>query len=336
MERFENTMPGALAGTVLAVGEILWDLLPTGPRLGGAMANFALGCAQLGLASRLISCVGEDERGDEALASLEATRAGGGVRFFDTALIQRTPSAPTGVVDVVFGADGRPAYDIALPAAWDHLKLTAEALAASAGARAICFGTLAQRSEPSRATLRQLVTATPDSCLRVFDANVRAPFLSEEVLRWSLAHATAAKISDEELDVVSGASGGAGFAPEVGGAAAVPSAEACGRALLAAYPNLQVLAVTMGPHGSLLLTRDQADYHKGFPIAVKDTVGAGDAFTAGFVHAWLAGAPLRAVNEVGNLCGSFVASQEGATPVFPTALLEKVAVALHGAGQRHA
>ena len=100
--------------------------------------------------------------------------------------------------------------------------------------------------------------------------------------------------------------------------------------MLAAYPNLQVLAVTMGPHGSLLLTREGSDYHKGFPVAVKDTVGAGDAYTAGFVHAWLAGAELRAVNEVGNLCGSFVASQEGATPVFPRAMLERVTAALGG------
>ncbi len=325
MERPESTMPATAGRTVLAAGEILWDLLPTGPRLGGAMANFALGCARLGRASRLISCVGQDERGDEALNSLQATRTGGGVTLFDTALIQRSPSVPTGVVNVIFGADGRPVYEIATPAAWDCIELTAEAMAAGANARAICFGTLAQRAETSRATLRDLVTSTPDDCLRVLDANVRTPFFSEEVLRWSLEHATAAKISDEELDVVSRASGGNGFAGEAGDLAAVPSVQACGRELLAAYPNLQVLAVTMGPHGSLLLTREDSDYHKGFPVAVKDTVGAGDAFTAGFVHAWLAGGELRAVNEVGNLCGSFVASQHGATPVFPAVLLERIA-----------
>lgn len=328
MERFESTVPHASTQAVLAVGEILWDLLPSGPRLGGAMANFALGCARLGRPSRLISCVGQDERGDEALQSLQATRASGGVTTFDTALIQRASSVPTGVVNVVLGADGRPLYEIAMPAAWDRIELTAQALAAARDAQAICFGTLAQRSEPSRTTLHQLVTSTPASCLRMLDANVRAPFFSEEVLRWSLEHATAAKISDEELDVVSRASGGAGFSGEAGGLDAVPSVKACGRALLAAYPNLGVLAVTMGPHGSLLLTREQSDYHKGFPIVVKDTVGAGDAFTAGFVHAWLAGASLRAVNEAGNLCGSFVASQDGATPVFPAALLAKVEAAL--------
>ena len=329
MERAKTTaLANAATGPVLAVGEILWDLLPAGPRLGGAMANFSLGCARLGRASRLISCVGDDARGAGALASLAAAREAEGAASFDTGLIQKTSSAPTGVVDVVLGADGRPAYEIALPAAWDRIQLTGAALAASEGAGAICFGTLAQRAEPSRSTLRELVTATPAGCLRVFDANVRAPFFSEEVLRWSLEHATAAKISDEEMDVVSRASGGLGFGGELGATAAV---EACGRALLAAYPNLQVLAVTMGPHGSLLLTREAFDYHPGFPIAVKDTVGAGDAFTAGFVHGWLAGAPLRAVNEVGNLCGSFVASQDGATPVFPAVLLERVAAALQEA-----
>lgn len=322
MEQFKSTA----AGPVLAVGEILWDLLPSGARLGGAMANLALGCARLGRASRLISCVGQDERGAKALASLKATQEAGGVVQFDTALIQRTPNAPTGVVDVILGADGRPMYEIAMPAAWDQIQLTEELLEASKGAKAICFGTLAQRAEPSRTTLRKLVTATPGDCLRVFDANVRAPFFSEEVLRWSLEHATAAKISDEELDVVSRASGGPGF--DAGAGTAVVSAEACGQALLATYPNLQVMAVTMGPLGSLLLTREASDYHPGFPITVKDTVGAGDAFTAGFVHAWMAGAPLRAVNEIGNLCGSFVAGQEGATPVFPPSLLEKAAAVL--------
>lgn len=319
---------------MLAVGEILWDLLPSGPRLGGAMANFALGCARLGRASKLISCVGQDSRGDEALAALETTRQSGGVTMFDTSLIQQTPEVATGVVDVVLGADGRPMYEIAMPAAWDHIELTAAARAASAGAGAICFGTLAQRSKLSRSTLRALVAATPDDCLRVLDVNVRAPFFSEEVLRWSLENATAAKISDEELDMVSRTSGGPGFPGEadpVSETAMVSAVEICGRALLTAYPRLRVLAVTMGPHGSALLTREQTDFHPGFPIMVRDTVGAGDAFTAGFVHAWLAGAPLRAVNEVGNLCGSFVASQDGATPVFPAALLEKVSTAL-GAG----
>ncbi len=319
----------AAAGQVLAVGELLWDLLPSGPRLGGAMANLALGCARLGRAARLITCVGDDERGSEALLALQAVRLTGSLGApsgsFDTSLIQIKPGVPTGVVDVAMGPDGRPGYNIAKPAAWDDIELTAAALAAAAGAAAICFGTLAQRAEPSRATLRRLVLATPEGCLRVLDTNIRPPYVSDEVVRWSLGHATVAKISEEELDTVSRAGGGQGVAIPATGDSAFAAIERCGRAVLAAYPNLHLLAITMGPDGSLLLTPEKTHYHPGFPAAVADTVGAGDAFTAGLVHAWLGGAPLAAVNEVGNLCGSFVASRQGATPVFPSDLLHRIA-----------
>ncbi len=256
---------------------------------------------------------------------LESARTAGGEAPLDMALIQRAPGVPTGVVDVILGRDGRPLYEIAMPAAWDAIELTVEAQAASAAAQAICFGTLAQRAEPSRSTVRALVEGTPRQCLRVLDVNVRAPFFSEEVLRWSMEHATAAKISDEELDTVSRASHGPGCPGEFEGAATSGAVEMCGRALLEKYPNLRVLAITMGSHGSLLLTREEVDYHKGFAVAVQDTVGAGDAFTAGFVHAWLSGGSLQASNEVGNLCGSFVASEKGAMPAFPPALLQRVA-----------
>ena len=135
-----------------------------------------------------------------------------------------------------------------------------------------------------------------------------------------MAHADLVKISEEELDLVAQALAVDGLAGQD-----LPAIEACGRRLLAANPALAALAITMGPRGSLLLTAEDANYHPGFPIEVADTVGAGDAYTAGLVHAWLAGGSLRQVNLVGNLCGSYVASQRGATPVFSADLLEKVA-----------
>ena len=314
---------------IVAVGEILWDLLPAGPRLGGAMANFATGCARLGRAAALVSRLGADPWGNQARAVLEATQRGGAT-LLDTSLLQADPEVPTGLVEVIVKADGQPSYAIAMPAAWDFIEATPAALRGARAADALCFGTLCQRSEVSRATIRALIASAPSSCLRVLDVNVRAPFFSDEVARWSMAHATLAKISEEEMHILAGAAGVEGLR-HLSTEADLHEIEQCGRRLLAAYGNLHLLAVTMGARGSLLLTTQDAHYHPGHRIEVVDTVGAGDAFTAGLVHAWLAGATLAQCNAVGNLCGSFVAGQAGATPVFPASLLHQVETALRDA-----
>ena len=307
---------------MVAVGEILWDLLPSGPRLGGTTANFAIGCARLGRPSALISSLGADDWGERARAEL-ADRQRDGAEILETGLIQTAVGVPTGIVDVTVRADGQPVYRIASPAAWDRIEATAEAEAAVRGAGAVCFGTLCQRNPMSRAAIRRLVGDAGAGCLRVLDVNVRAPFFSEEVARWSMAHADLVKISEEELEEVARAVGSTGLRGDGLGAI-----EACGRGLLATLPGLQVLAITMGPRGSLLLTPEDADYHPGFVIDVVDTVGAGDAFTAGLVHAWLAGGSLAQVNTIGNLCGSYVAGHRGATPVFSAEMLGRVRTAL--------
>ena len=249
-----------------------------------------------------------------------------GAELLDTSLIQTADGVPTGVVEVTVRPDGQPVYSIASPAAWDRIQATPAAESAIRNAQAVCFGTLCQRDPVSRAAIRALVAGAGPGCLRVLDVNVRAPFFSDEVARWSIAHADLVKISEEELDLVAHALGIAGLAAET-----LAEIEACGRRLLAANPALAALSITMGPRGSLLLTAKDADYHPGFPIEVADTVGAGDAYTAGLVHAWLAGGSLRQVNLVGNLCGSYVASHRGATPFFSKDLLEKVTETLEPA-----
>ena len=308
------------------MGEILWDLLPAGPRLGGTTANFAIGCARLGRGASLISSLGADSWGERAREVLSGIQQDGAA-LLNTSFIQTAVETPTGVVEVTLGADGQPRYSIAMPAAWDEIRVTPGSLAEVAEAQAICFGTLCQRSATSRDAIRVLLGATAPDCLRVLDVNVRAPFFSDEVARWSLANCTLAKVSEEELGDVSRAVGAIG--PGIGhGEPSLAEIERCGRGLLERHPQLELMAITMGARGSLLLTPDEVHYHPGFSIAVVDTVGAGDAFTAGLVFAWLAGAELAAVNEVGNLCGSFVASRPGATPPFPGELLRNVQAAL--------
>lgn len=322
MSRMGSTGPGG----VLAAGELLWDLLPSGPRLGGAAANFTLGSARLGRNTALITCVGADDLGDRARQTLAERQQNPVPLPFRTDLIQTAHKTPTGCVQVTIGVGGYPRYVIQEPAAWDCLQATPEALLAASQAQAFCFGTLPQRAEASREAIRSLLQATPSECLRVLDTNIRAPYMSAEVVQWSLSHANLAKISDEELAWVSCAAGGSGLT--AGGEPSLAAIEGCARELLALYPGLNLLAVTLGSRGSFLLTPTGADYHQGFSITVKDTVGAGDAFTAGLVHACLSAAPLAIINEVGNLCGSFVASHAGATPAFPPELLGRVAALL--------
>ncbi len=313
-------------GPIVAVGEILWDLLPAGPRLGGTTANFAIGCARLGQPASLISSLGADAWGERARGVLRGVQQHGAA-LLNTDLIQTASGVPTGLVEVALGPDGQPRYTIAEPAAWDEIEPAPQGLAEVAKARALCFGTLCQRATTSRSTIRTLIEVTDPDCLRVLDVNVRAPFFSAEVARWSMAHCNVAKVSDEELAEVARAAGvdvPAGTAEE----SSVEQVERTARALLQVHAHVQLLAITMGPRGSLLLTHKEAHYHPGFPVQVVDTVGAGDAFTAGLVVAWLSGGSLAATNEVGNLCGSFVASQPGATPVFPETLSAQVTRAL--------
>jgi len=298
---------------IVGIGELLWDVLPTGPRLGGAIANFSVFSARLGNHATLLTSLGLDHFGDEALRILDDKNA---QPTLDLSAIQRTPDHPTGTVEVTFSAANQPSYTISPNVAWDFIEFTPAAAVRAHSADAICFGTLAQRAPASRSAIHAFVTATRPDCLRVCDVNLRMPHCTAETLRWSMAHATLIKISDEELPTVAALLG-------VFPAATLPLEAAY--ALLNLFPACQLVAFTLGAKGSLLVTREDHVLHPGFPITVVDTVGAGDAFIAGVVHARLAGASLAAMAEIGNLCGSFTASQPAATPTLSPELLHRIA-----------
>ena len=309
----------------IAIGELLWDMLPSGPRLGGATTNFAVLSARLGESSSLVSCVGDDELGREAMSRLA-------VLAKDTSLslseVQASSSLPTGTVSVTLDEEGRPRYVIHSPVAWDAISLTPTLVGLASSAAVIYFGTLAQRDERSRTSLRAVVEAAGPECTRMCDLNLRMPFCTEEILRWSIAHADVLKISDEELSEVGRMLGNAvisqGLVGEVDSAALSESAKACASELLKIAPQCKMVAITLGPHGRLLMNHDGSFRHSGYVVKVVDTIGAGDAFTAGLVHAYLKGATLEGISAVANRCGSFVASQSGATPEIPEAVKAEV------------
>lgn len=263
------------SGPVVGLGELLWDLLPDGPACGGAPANAACQVASLGVPAAVVSRVATDQLGDRAIALLVSL----GV---DCGCIQRGQSPPegpaTGTVDVTVDADGKPAYVFARDPAWDHLEWTGDLQSLAARASAVVFGTLAQRAEASRSVIRRFLGATRRECLRVFDVNLRQTFYSADVIRDSLAICEVLKLNGEELPIVAKACG----VTHVEDPASAIGQILSGRELLAA-------AVTLGGEGSIVVAGETVSRLPAAAVHVVDTVGAGDAFTAGLVTGLLGG-----------------------------------------------
>ena len=311
---------------ILGLGELLWDVLPLGPRLGGAPANFAVMAGRLGNHAVLLSRIGRDDLGRLAVEQLDPLPV-------DAGFVETDPKHETGRVTVYF-EDGQPRYTIHLPAAWDFLDLSDEWIRLAERADAICFGSLAQRSAESRQTIQTLAAQTASKCVRVFDVNLRAPFYSGEVIQESLELATVMKMNDAEVPLVMGLLGLPGGEAGRDGLKAerdIEGAEGLGaERLLSEFPTLQMVAITRGARGSVLVTRDEWHEHPGLPVKVVDTVGAGDAFTAALTHYLLRGADLATLNEAGNRWGGWVASQVGAMPALHDEVRDGIEAAIEG------
>ncbi len=302
---------------ILGIGELLWDILPEGPQLGGAPANFAVMAGRLGNHAAILSRIGCDDLGRKAVDILDPLPA-------DTSFLQVDPAHETGRVTVAL-QNGQPSFTIHQPAAWDFAELSDEWVQLAERADAICFGSLAQRCQESRQTIQTLAAQTTSACIRVFDVNLRTPFFSGEVIQESLELATVMKMNDAE-------------APQVLGLLGLPTDEGsdkerlrlCAERLLAEFPTLQMVAITRGGQGSLLVTREEWCEHPGIATKVADTIGAGDAFTAAMTHYLLRGADLATLNEAGNRWGAWVASQSGAMPRLPDDVYAEIATAIEG------
>jgi fructokinase len=313
---------------ILGIGELLWDMLPEGPQLGGAPANFAVMAGRLGNHSAILSRIGRDELGQHAVNRLNCTP-------LNTEFLQVDPQRATGRVNVSLTESG-PQYAIEDQSAWDFLELTDEWVRMAERADAICFGTLAQRNASSRQTIQTLAAETSATCVRVFDVNLRAPFYSGEVIQESLELASVVKMNEDEAPLIMGLLGlAASPALEaVPSAAGSESLRAAAHALLEEFPNLHMAAITRGGRGSLLVKRDQWHEHPGVPAQVADTIGAGDTFTAALVHYLLRGASLATLNEAGNRWGAWMASQSGAMPHLPDSVRDDLAAAIDRASTR--
>ena len=283
---------------VVGMGEALWDVLPEGKKLGGAPANFAYHVSQFGLDSRVVSAVGDDKLGMEILDNFREKEL--------NSMIEIVPY-PTGTVQVELDAAGVPCYDIKEGVAWDNIPFTPALEDLARNTRAVCFGSLAQRSVVSRETINRFLDTMPqgNDVLKIFDINLRQSFYTKEILCNSFRKCNILKINDEELVTVSRLFGYPG----------IDLQDKCW-ILLAKY-NLKMLILTCGVNGSYVFTPGDVSFVETPKVEVADTVGAGDSFTAAFVASLLKGLSIRDAHKLAVQTSAYVCTQNGAMPVLP-------------------
>ncbi len=287
----------------VGLGEVLWDLLPSGPQLGGAPANFACHAAALGAEASVISRVGSDPLGWQALDLLKQ-------RGLDVSAVGVDPVLPTGTVEVTVDSGGSPSFSIREDVAWDGIIVDAPALERVRRAGVICFGSLAQRTPRSANAVHDLLAVAPRDALRIFDINLRAPFLSRGVVVRSLQSATVLKLNEAELPVLAGWFDLRGTMQE--------QLDALGRRF-----GLEGIALTLGAAGSRFWRSGQWWEASARPVAVRDAVGAGDSFTAALAIGWLRGWEMPAILAAATEVAGYVCTQSGATPRLPDELTRR-------------
>jgi fructokinase len=299
-----------LSITIVGIGEALFDIFPDGREvLGGAPLNFAVHAnrlaKQIGKQAAPVSRIGSDPRADRLKVELQAA----GV---SSELLQQDAEHPTGVVEIGLANEGQnPNYAIAADSAWDYLEPSDQLDQLAKGCEAVCFGTLAQRKDATREVIEGFV-AKASRAIRLFDVNLRQDFYDHSMLRRGCALATAVKLNEEELAILSSMLHLRGNRP--------------GdfiHALFDRFPLEHVL-LTRAERGCVLYTpKTKCEVHSvSYPSYTgADAVGAGDGAAAGFVVGLLAGLNDAHLVELANHVGAFVASQPGATPDLPQQVL---------------
>ena len=292
-----------MKNVIVGLGEALWDCLPDGKKLGGAPANFAYHTGQFGLNTLAVSALGEDSLGTETLEELKSK----GINY-----LMPLVDYPTGSVQVELDNACVPTYDIKEGVAWDNIPFTTELEEVAKNCSCVCFGSLAQRSSVSRQTIQKFIEATPESCLKIFDINLRQNFYTKDIICNSLKQANILKINDEELITIGRLFGYPGLDIE----------NKCW--LLLGKYNLDMLVLTCGVNGSYVFAPNLLSFRETPKVEVADTVGAGDSFTGTFAAAILNGIAIPEAHQLAVEASAFVCTQHGAMPKFPKDLIDKI------------
>lgn len=290
---------------IVGMGEALWDVLPEGKKIGGAPANFAYHVSQFGFDSRVVSAVGNDPLGDEILSVFAEKQLKHQLERVDY---------PTGTVQVTLDGEGVPCYEIKENVAWDNIPFTDSLKRLALSTRAVCFGSLAQRNEVSRATINRFLDTMPDmeGQLKIFDINLRQGFYTKEIIRESCQRCNVLKINDEELVTISRLFGYPG----------IDLQDKCW--ILIAKYNLKMLILTCGTNGSYVFTPGAVSYQETPKVPVADTVGAGDSFTATFCASLLKGKSVPEAHKLAVEVSAYICTQSGAMPELPEGLKNRL------------
>lgn len=284
----------------LSVGEVLWDIFPDYKKPGGSPANVAYHLHGLGTESLLLSRIGLDENGKELLNFLET-------RGINTKYIQKDPNHPTGIVNVVFDK-GEPSYTIQKPSSWDFIELTNSLEEEFNSLDAICFASLSQRNNTTKKTVQKILSSVDNNCLKVFDLNLRPPFIDEELILDSIHKADVIKINEYEYKTLSDWYGDSDFAEK----------------LVKKNPSKTFL-LTEGEKGSAMYTSEGFFHENAHPISGDgDFVGVGDAFLACFTFLKIRGTGNDQILSLANHYAAFVASQKGGMPDIPQSIIEQI------------
>lgn len=284
---------------VVGLGEVLWDMLPEGRKIGGAPVNFAYHAGQFGIDTMAVSAIGNDKLGEDTISEMNGKH-----------LNHIFPSVPypTGSVQVKLDEKGVPAYDIKENVAWDNIPFTNEIESVARNCQAVCFGSLAQRNAVSRNTIRKFIESTPSGCIRIFDINLRQNFYTSNVIRDSLEHCNILKINDEEIMLVSRM-----FNYDSS------NIENVCRTIMEDF-SLEMVILTCGTKGSYIFTKGGVSFMPTPKVNVADTVGAGDSFTGSFCAAILRGLPVAEAHKKAVEVSAYVCTQNGAMPEIPESM----------------
>lgn len=285
----------------LSIGEILWDLFPNYKKPGGSPANLAYHLHLFGNHSHLLSKIGIDEHGEELLRFLLE-------KGVSNKYIQKDPHLPTGTVSVLVDEENEPSYTIHQPAAWDQIELTTELIQLTKSLDAFCFASLSQRNEGSKRTVEALIKKLPANCLKVYDLNIRPPFVDKETILKNIQESDIIKLNRDEYTIVGN----------------WLNVEDTAKKILEMDYNKTVL-LTLGSEGSELINKKGRFYQKAYPIQGNgDFVGVGDAFLACVTHLMLKRIEPNQLLETSNRYAAFVASQQGSMPDIPQHILDMI------------
>lgn len=287
---------------IVCYGEVLWDMLPTGKKLGGAPLNVALRMQTFGCSTKVISSIGKDAAGNGIVEQMKMYNA-------TTDYLQVSQNYATSEVIVTLNDIGSASYEIKMPCAWDDIQLLEKDIAVVKSADAFIYGSLAARQLTSRETLFALLKA---SQFKVFDVNLRPPNYELKPLTTLMKQADFIKFNDDEIFELSAAMGGKKLSLEES------------IHFFAQETQTPSICVTMGAHGAVLFQDNKFVYNKGYNVQVADTVGAGDSFLATLIYHLLNGANAITALDFACAVGAIVASKEGANPIINNKEIQEI------------